>query len=91
MPKNHLVKELHQLAECFYCNNKLNDHEWKSLFNLTQHYKQTVCSCCGRKLIIKAHFDGSGHDYWPVNSEFSKIFSKKPESKERLEEKLKKK
>jgi len=89
MPSKHLIKEINQREECPYCKNDLKENEWKSLFDLQKHYKETPCGKCGEKILIRMHFDGSGHDCWDQNGEFCKLVGKP--SVKTLEEKIRKK
>ena len=70
MKAHHLINELNQRDVCLYCNHDLKKHEWSSLFDLEKHYKRTACNNCGKDVIIRIRFDGSGHDCWDLNSKF---------------------
>ena len=73
--KHQLIKDSWHIENneirCTYCNSPL---EFKPEHHLELHYKTALCQC-GKKIIMKIPFHGSGHD--------SHIKSK-------LEEKLKK-
>jgi uncharacterized CHY-type Zn-finger protein len=72
MKLHHLINEINQIIECFYCNNDLTKHSWASAIDQDHHYKETICDKCGRKLSVKVNFQGSGHDCWDHNCDFSK-------------------
>lgn len=59
----HLVKEEDQKENCGYCSTPV-DSEWKSVHIGDKHYKSTICTKCGKDIMIKVGFLGSGHDSW---------------------------
>jgi hypothetical protein len=89
MKSHHLINELNQRDTCPYCHNNLISNEWTSLFELEKHYKRTDCDNCGKNIIIRIRFDGSGHDCWDLNSKFCQhIGGVCSLGKEQLEEKV---
>ncbi|MCK4521451.1 MAG: hypothetical protein KAU20_02670 [Nanoarchaeota archaeon] len=60
------MQQEHQKEICPYCKADLSNKEWNSEFHFEHHYKIHDCKC-GKKIIIKVNFHGSGHDSWDNN------------------------
>ncbi|MBT4935762.1 hypothetical protein HOL21_03970 [Candidatus Woesearchaeota archaeon] len=47
-----------------YCGHLIEKNDWTSEWceHAERHYKNALCSKCGKKNLIKLDFDGSGHD-----------------------------
>jgi DNA-directed RNA polymerase subunit RPC12/RpoP len=88
MEKHHMIREVHQRVECPYCLDNLKQNEWNSLFVFEHHYKETECNKCSKKIRLKVHFHGSGHDCWDHSSGFTKVVGRPKYKIKRLEEKL---
>jgi len=63
MTIHHLVKESDIKENCIYCGKNLINKKWESKFEGDFHYKTIICEC-GREIITKVDFLGSGHDSW---------------------------
>jgi len=57
---HHLMCDNDLMCQC-YCGKDLKDSKWDSQFFGEKHYKITKCGC-GREVMVKVQFSGSGHD-----------------------------
>ena len=64
MTAHHIIQESDQKQVCPYCGNK--HQRWESVFDGHNHYKEHRCTC-GRRVMIKMSFMGSGDDSWSKN------------------------
>jgi hypothetical protein len=86
MSAHHLLKSNDLEFICPYCRTELHEHEWKSEFSVSKHYKSTKCKKCNKNVHVKVNFQGSGHDNWREEKNLSKI-----NSEEKLKQHLSKK
>ncbi|PIN73449.1 hypothetical protein COV20_04460 [Candidatus Woesearchaeota archaeon CG10_big_fil_rev_8_21_14_0_10_45_16] len=70
----HIPKDF-ESHECFYCDNKLEDDRWESVWVGQKHYKVNKCKC-GKRVWIKVEFSGSGHDDFKHENELESMVRK---------------
>ncbi|MFH1638361.1 MAG: hypothetical protein ABIB71_08100 [Candidatus Woesearchaeota archaeon] len=87
--KDHLVTEITQRTQCIYCGNDMQNRKWESEFMRDLHYKSITCEC-GKRLRLKVHFHGSGHDSWDGTHHWKSEFKKQADdgSLKNLESKI---
>jgi len=61
--KEHLVREMHLKETCIYCGHDLRDKKWTALHHREKLYMTHKCTC-GRHMVVRLPFLGSGHDSW---------------------------
>src|SRR3989338_6674626 len=76
MDIHHITSTWDILSNCPYCFIDVSKKVWTSQFHASIHYKTFHCSC-GKKLSVKAPFEGSGHDSWKQKEPFSQKEEKK--------------
>ena len=71
MTVHHIIREKDQKNVCTYCGNSLISMDWDSAFEGDSLYKVLHCTC-GRKVVVKMPFMGSGHDSWSKTTNLDK-------------------
>ncbi len=69
MEVDQMAGTIDKKAACVYCSADLKDAEWESVHSGIQLYKRTNCPECNKVIMLKAGFDGSGHDDWAGKKE----------------------